>query len=260
MGDPLFPMLEGDAPSRGEAKRACMEALLQQMRALFQGTGDLLQGELPDHLNNDDSDELDWESSVEPSVTEEQEGDKGDSWFYDMRHDAFCLTLELPFPKGTRPISLERGEWRWWFNDEVETIREGSAASRSAARQQCVGALLDHLTKICVIAEDLRGLDLPTAEFTDRERPYVYAHDEERLDPNWVPEKPEHPTVVEILRNTEAGASADSVLATVHKFGAELSTKDLREALEIHRAKCFTVDCPVLAAMEAFLAARERSS
>jgi hypothetical protein len=245
-------MLEGQATSRAAAKSACVDALLQRMLSIFKGTGDLLSGELRDDLKVEDHDDLDWGPAIEPSSV-----DEGDSWSYGIKHDEFYLGLELPLVEKVRPISLEIGAWHWWILDEDETICDGTAPSRTLARQKCVGALLNHLTIICDIVEELRDLDFPSLECTDEdERPSDYEHDSERLDPNWIPEKPDHPATVEILRAVEAGASADSVLAAVHKFGAELSTDDLREAIEIHRAKCVVPNCAVLAAMEAFVAVR----
>ena len=263
-------MLEGHASSRDAAKQACIDALLQQTLSIFKGTGDLLQGALPDQLVDDaDLDDFDWKPSVEISTIDDDE--EHDSWCYGITHSwsyrgaergahgDFYLALERRVGKGTRPISLEQGEWRWWIIDETDTLVEGTAPSRTLARQMCVGALLDHLSAICEVAEHLRALALPSQECGDGERPFHYKHDAERLDPNYAPLKPDHPVTTEILRAVEVGASADSVLAAAHKFCSELATDDLRLAIEIHRARCVSPNCPVLAAMEAFVAAREHS-
>jgi hypothetical protein len=292
-GGPRNEMLEGKATSRSAAKRDCVNALLLRMLSIFKDTGDLLRGELSDQLkDNEDLGELDWGTSIEPSLNDSAH----DSWCYAIRHDEFYLSLdlplEMPIDKVTQPIALELGAWRWWIIDEVDTICEGTAPSRTLARERCVGALLDHLTEICLIAEELRDLNFPSNECTDRERPSRYKHEPERLDPNWTPEKPDHPVAVEILRAVEAGASADRVLAAmrmralvndrpisaysrprrmmsasrllsiacVHKVCAELPTDDMRAAIGVHRAKCPLSNCAVLAALEAFVAARESHS
>lgn len=262
-------MLEGQASSRGAAKQACIDALLQQTLSIFKGTGDLLQGALPDQLvDDDDLGDFDWKLSVEPAL----DGDEDhDSWCYGITHSWSCrsgvdgrgahgefyLSLELLVEKGTRPISLEQGEWRWWVIDETDTLVEGTAPSRTRARQMCVAALLDHLAEVCAIAELLCSQALPSHESESLERPFHYEHDEARLDPNYAPLKSEHPATVEILRAVEVGASADSVLLTVHKFCSPLATDDLRAAIEIHQTRCPSSNCPVLAAMRAFVAARE---
>jgi hypothetical protein len=260
-GDDLYPIVEGEAASRTAARSDCERALLQYVLLLFKDTGDLLREELPDPeaeaavVDADDLDEDDeagWQLSLEASI----EGDDSRSWYYGVFHGDFHLTLELAADSSQQKPS-ELGAWRWWITDEVETLCEGKAPSRASARQQCVGALLDHFTDLASVVEELCEQELPASECTDRERPYVYEHEEERLDPNWVPEPPEHPATTEILRSVEAGASVDTVLASVREVCAGLSIEDLHNAIEVHRARCHTTKCPVLAALEAFLSASE---
>ena len=253
-------MLEGEATSRAAAKRDCVNALLLQMLSIFKDTGDLLQGALSDQLKDDeDLGDFDWGTFIEPLA----EDSNRDSWRYSLTHDEFYLTLELPLELpvelGKPPIAPELGAWRWWIIDNVDTICEGTAPSRTLARQLCVGALLDHLTTVCSITEQLRDLDFPSSECAnaDHERPSIYEHEDARLDPNFKPRTPDHPVTKTLMRSVEAGSSVDSVLVKVRELFAELRVEDLHSAIEVHRANCPTANCPVLAAMEKYAAARE---
>jgi hypothetical protein len=249
-------MLDGDATSRAAAKRDCEDALLQRMRSIFVGTGDLLRGNLPDHLN-DALDELDWKPSVGPSTSGKKEDDDRECWSHGLERDEFFLSLELPIDKGTRPIALEVGAWRWWLIDENDTICEGTAPSRTLARQRCVGALLDHLSDICSIVEELRDGDLPSSECTDRERPSLCRHDDERLDPNYVPPKPDHALVVSIMRSVLVGAPTESVLTKVRDLCAETSIEEVRAAIDAHRLNCPLADCRVFSVVEKYVTIRK---
>jgi len=165
-------MFYGEAASRSEAKRSCVDKILQYVLSI--GVDDLLQGELPAQPDGE-NDELGWDCSID-------ERDDGELWYYGVTREEFYLTLELLI-EGRSPDSVpELGAWKWAVLDENDTITRGTAPSRTAARQACAGALRDHLTAIRTTIERLRDLDFPLNECTDRERPRRCSHDSERLD------------------------------------------------------------------------------
>lgn len=177
-------MLGGESTSRRDALLTCIHSMFSYMRCLFCGTGDLLLGDLPVDIDSrvprsssgidvgvDVFDEFDWTPSIE------DHDDTHDLWCHSIGHDEFYLTIEAPITKGSREPAPELGDWRWGLLDESDLLAEGTAPSRTQARELCVSALLEHLTRICTITEQLYDAGFPTEECTDRERPDRYQQD-----------------------------------------------------------------------------------
>lgn len=251
------PIAEGDADSREVAKNACVDTMLKEMLKFFVGTGDLLSGDLPNRSNTDDLVNKAWALSLEPATPTAGQ----DTWCYDIDHgpyNEFVLGLDLSFEEDARLVAPpEIGAWRWSFHDDIDTICKGTAPTRTLARQLCVAAFLDHLSGICAIAKQLRGLEFPAVECTDPKRPSRFRHDKERLDPDYKPHA-EHPLTTALLRTIYVDDLPADRQAKLLDLCAEVSVDELRAAINDHRACCQVENCTILAAMERCAASRSQ--